>query len=159
MLDLLWLPHIGIMNKTKEVARQYEWHSYCSSIWKYDNQCFWDALWLSYSTCVHNYGGTFAQVTNWTMSQVGLRTARITGTAISFTPVKCFWSRQPSRFSWPPIANRTGRAKNGCKQVYTAVCLVSPCSFLNVAQNHCSGDIEIKIKIKTEEDIKKGKAW
>ena len=52
------------------MASQYEWHSYCSSIWKYDNQCFWDALWLYYSTCVHNYGGTFARVTNWTLSQV-----------------------------------------------------------------------------------------
>ena len=30
---------------------------------------------------------------------IGLRTARITGMAVSFTPVKCFWSRQPSRFS------------------------------------------------------------
>ena len=29
-----------LMNKTKEMASQYEWHSYCSSIWKYDNQCF-----------------------------------------------------------------------------------------------------------------------
>ena len=56
-----------LMNKTKEMASQYEWHSYCSSIWKYDNQCFWDALWLYYSTCVHNYGGTFAWVTNWTL--------------------------------------------------------------------------------------------
>ena len=53
-----------LMNKTKEMASQFEWHSYCSSIWKYDNQCFWDALWLYYSTCVHNYGGTFARVTN-----------------------------------------------------------------------------------------------
>ena len=26
-----------LMNKTKEMASQYEWHSYCSSIWKYDN--------------------------------------------------------------------------------------------------------------------------
>ena len=61
-----------LMNKTKEMASQYEWHTYCSSIWKYDNQCFWDALWLYYSTCVYNYGGTFAQATNWTLSQVYL---------------------------------------------------------------------------------------
>ena len=52
------------------MASQYEWHLYCSSIWKYDNQCFWDALWLYYSMCVHNYGGTLAQVRNWTLSQM-----------------------------------------------------------------------------------------
>ena len=52
------------------MASQYEWHSYCSLIWKYDKQCFWEALWLYYFTCVHNYGGTFAWVTNWTLSQV-----------------------------------------------------------------------------------------
>ena len=52
------------------MASQYEWHSYCSLTWKYDNQCFWDALWLYYSTSVYNYVGSFVQVTNWTLSQV-----------------------------------------------------------------------------------------
>ena len=52
------------------MASQYEWHSYCSSTWKYDNQCFWDAIWLYNSTSVYNYVGSFVQVTNWTLSQV-----------------------------------------------------------------------------------------
>ena len=47
-----------LMNKTKEMAKQYEWHSYCSSILKYDNQCFWDALWLYYSTVVLKWNAT-----------------------------------------------------------------------------------------------------
>ena len=55
------------------------------------------------------------------------------------------------------VSQNLGWANNGCKRLYMAVCLVSPCSFLNVARNHCSGEVGIKMKIKTEEDIKKEK--
>jgi len=32
-----------LKNKTTEMASWYDWHSYCSSVRNFDNQCFWDA--------------------------------------------------------------------------------------------------------------------
>ena len=52
------------------MTSQYGWCSYCSSVWDFDNQCFWDAHQLYYFTSVDNCGGTFAWITHWTPFQV-----------------------------------------------------------------------------------------
>ena len=59
-----------LKNETIEMTNQYDLCSYCSSIWKFDNQCFQDAGRLNYSTSINNYVGTFVWVTNHTLFQV-----------------------------------------------------------------------------------------
>jgi len=87
------------------MTSQYDWCSYCSTVWNFDNQYFWHAHRLYYSTSVDNYGGTFGWVTNWTLPQVWPLTSYDFSSLHFLLRLTC-WTKRPSRSGNTPFDSK-----------------------------------------------------